>query len=197
MRSMSQSTENSTLTQEQLFNEELLPHADALYNFAYHLTYNQTEAEDLVQETFLKAYRFIKGYEKGTNAKAWLFKILKNIFINDYRKKTKQPNRVDYEEFKVHDESEDARYVGTVDMRQEVYQNMLNDEVSGAVNQLPVDFKTIILLCDVEGFTYEEIAKIIDIPIGTVRSRLFRARNMLKSQLKKYAIKRGYKDNRS
>ena len=89
---------NTTIEdKEKLFEEELLPHADALHNFAYHLTYNEEDANDLVQDTFLKAYRFISSFDSGTNAKAWLFRILKNSFINEYRKKKKAPNKVDYE----------------------------------------------------------------------------------------------------
>jgi len=178
---------------DQTFHEEFFPHADALYNFAYHLTYNEEESNDLVQETFMKAYRFIDSYQKGTNSKAWLFKILKNAFINHYRKRVKQPNKVDYEEIVSHHDSESEKFSGSVDLRQEIFQGMLGDEISNAVNSLPVDFKTVILLCDVEGFTYEEIAKIVDIPIGTVRSRLHRARNLLKEMLKEYASSLGYK----
>ena len=99
---------------DQIFHEEFFPHADALYNFAYHLTYNEEESNDLVQETFLKAYRFIDSYQQGTNSKAWLFKILKNAFINHYRKRSKQPNKVDYEEIVSHHDSETEKYSGSV-----------------------------------------------------------------------------------
>jgi len=179
-----------------VFERELLPHADALKTFAYHLTYNENEADDLVQETYLKAYRFIDKYHEGTNAKAWLFKILKNAYINSYRKKAKRPVQVDYEEVVAYHDTDDDRITGYMDLRQEIFQYMMGDEVTNAINSLPLDFRTVILLCDVEGFTYEEIATIIDVPIGTVRSRLFRARNMLKDRLKKYAEALGYKDIR-
>lgn len=178
---------------DELFDREFLPLMDSLYNFAYHLTYNEEDSNDLVQETYMKAYRFIDSYEKGTNAKAWLFKILKNAFINEYRRKTKQPHRVDYEDVVAYQDLEDASPGGTVDLRQEIFQGMIGDEVTRAINSLPVDFRTVILLCDIEGFTYEEIAKIIDIPIGTVRSRLHRAREMLKVMLSRYARTQGYK----
>ena len=177
-----------------LFEKEFFPHIDALYNFAYHLTYNEDDANDLVQETYLKAYRFADSYVEGTNAKAWLFKILKNAFINEYRKKVKQPNRVDYEDIVNYHDADDTHLVGSVDLREEIFQGMIGDEVTKAINSLPVDFRTVILLCDIEGFTYEEIAKIIDIPIGTVRSRLHRARQMLKEQLMDYAKSLGYKE---
>ncbi len=185
-------TEEIKKQKDGLFEREFFPHIDALYNFAYHLTYNEEDANDLVQETFMKSYRFSNSYVEGTNAKAWLFKILKNAFINEYRKKAKRPTKVDYEDVIGYEENEDANLVGTLDMRQEVFQGMMGDEVTTAVNALPVDFKTVILLCDIEGFTYEEISKIIDIPIGTVRSRLHRARQMLKEKLQEYAKTMGY-----
>ncbi len=184
-------------TKDKIFEEELMPQIDALYNFAYHLTYNEEDANDLVQEAYLKAYRFIASYEVGTNAKAWLFKILKNAFINNYRKKTKQPTRVDYEEVvNYHNEEDDTNYSSYSDMREEIFQGMMGDEVTNAVNSLDVSFRTVLLLCDVEGFKYEEISKILDVPIGTVRSRLHRARNMLKEHLKEYAESKGFTDKR-
>lgn len=178
---------------EQLFEDELLPHADALYNFAYHLTYNEEDANDLVQETFMKAFRFINSFDSGTNAKAWLFKILKNGFINEYRRKKKEPNKVDYEDIVAYQDADEDKGGVAFDLREDIFDGMMGDEITIALNSLPIDFKTVILLCDIEGFTYEEIAKIIDIPIGTVRSRLHRARNMLKESLKEYAEKMGYK----
>lgn len=181
---------------DRIFEEEFLPQIDALYTFAYHLTYNEEDANDLVQETYLKAYRFVESYNEGTNAKAWLFRILKNAFINQYRKKSKQPTQVDYEEIINYHDEEDSSYSSFMDLREEMFQDMMGDEVTTAINALPVDFRVVILLCDIEGFTYEEIAKIIDIPIGTVRSRLHRARNMLKERLKVYAQSLGYKDKR-
>ncbi len=192
------STKEAISQEEKLriFEQEFLPHSDALYNFAYHLAYDEDNAKDLVQETFLKAVRFISSYQVGTNAKAWLFKILKNAFINEYRKKAKKPTKVDYEEIVSYHDSDDGSYVKNVDLRHEVFQGMLGDEVSIALNALPVDFKTVVLLCDIEGFTYEEMAKIVDIPIGTVRSRLHRARNMLKERLRTYAMHMGYTDKR-
>jgi len=181
---------------DEVFERELLPHADALSTFAYHLTYNEEDANDLVQETYLKAYRFIDKYDEGTNAKAWLFKIMKNAFINQYRKKSKRPTQVDYEEVVgFHEEEEDTSFSSYLDLRQEIYQDMMGDEITTAINALQVDFRTVILLCDIEGFKYEEIAKIVDIPIGTVRSRLHRARQMLKEKLREYASKKGYSEN--
>lgn len=179
-----------------LFEREFFPHADALYNFAYHLTYNEDDANDLVQDTFLKSFRFINSYEKGTNAKAWLFKILKNGFINEYRKKSRTPHEVDYEDYIAFQDSDEAAGIGSLDMRSNVFQNMMGDEITNAINSLPADFRTVIVLCDVEDFTYEEIAKIVDIPVGTVRSRLHRSRNMLKDKLRDYAKSKGIKEIR-
>ena len=181
---------------DEIFEEELLPNIDALHTFAYHLSFNDDDAKDLVQETFLKAYRALDSYEPGTNAKAWLFKILKNAYINQYRKKARRPTKVDYEDYIGYQDREDQASVEFLDLREEIFDNLIGDEVTSAVNALPVDFRAVILLCDVEGFTYEEIAKIIDIPIGTVRSRLHRARNMLKEKLASYAKKMGYEDKR-
>lgn len=181
---------------EKIFEEELLPHIDALNTFAYHLTYDTELAKDLVQETYLKAYKFTDHYDPGTNAKAWLFKILKNAYINNYRKRTKAPQQVELEEFKSYHDTDEGSDVQHFDLRDDIFDNLMGDEVTIAINSLPVDFRTVILLCDIEGFTYEEIAKIIDIPIGTVRSRLFRARNLLKEKLKEYAKNFGFKDKR-
>lgn len=185
--------DNQKKRYERIFEEEFLPQIDALYTFAYHLTYNEEDANDLVQETYMKAFRFIDKYNEGTNAKAWLFKILKNAFINQYRRKSKQPTKVDYEDITSYQEvEEDTSISGYADLREEMFQTMMGDEVTNAINALPVDFRVVILLCDIEGFTYEEISKILDIPIGTVRSRLHRARNMLKDKLREYAQSLGY-----
>lgn len=179
---------------DKIFNEELIPHADALYNFAYSLVYEQARAEDLVQEAFLKAYRFVHSFESGSNAKAWLFQILKNAFINDYRKKSRQPQQVDFEDFNEKNQLEKQSV--SIDIGQDVYSHMIGDEITLALNKLPVDFRVAIILSDLEGFTYEEISKITDIPIGTVRSRLFRARNLMKEQLREYAKEKGFKELR-
>ncbi len=181
---------------QQIFEEELFPHMEALKTFAYHLTYNEDDSDDLVQETYLKAHKFIENYDSGTNAKAWLFKILKNAYINEYRKKSRRPTKVDIEDVISFKEGEEPKYAAFHDLRQEIFDNTMGDEVTMALNSLPLDFRTVILLCDIESFTYEEIAKILELPIGTVRSRLFRARNMLKEKLKQYAMKMGYKDMR-
>lgn len=178
-----------------LFNDEFMPHIEALYNFAYRLTYDADDANDLVQDAYLKSFRFINSFQKGTNAKAWLFRILKNSFINDYRKRSKQPAQVDYQEVEGFYNSERTESAATVDLRVDTVKNMIGDEITNALNSLDVDFRTVIILCDLEGFTYEEMAKLLDIPIGTVRSRLHRARNLLRVKLAVYATQMGYCKN--
>ena len=176
----------------QIFENEFMPHIDSMCNFAYRLTFDEDETKDLVQDTFLKAFRFINSFQEGTNAKAWLYRILKNSFINDHRKKSKQPSKVDYQEVEQFYNSEDTLGNATVDLRLETTKDMIGDEISNALNALAIDFKTVVILCDLEGFTYEEMAKILDIPIGTVRSRLHRARNLLREKLGSYAHSMGY-----
>ncbi len=177
---------------QQDFNEEIIPHLDVLYNFALRLTAEPTDAEDLVQDTIVKAYRFFSSYEKGTNAKAWLFRILKNSFINNYRKTSKLPQQVDYDEISSYYETIRAEHTETSDLERLMFRELMDDEMSTALSQLPEDFRTVVLLCDVEGYTYEEIANMLDVPIGTIRSRLHRGRNLLKTELIDYAKKRGY-----
>ena len=179
---------------QSIFNQEFMPHINSMYNFAYRLTLDADDSKDLLQDTYLKAFRFIDSFQKGTNAKAWLFRILKNSFINDYRKKSKEPSKVDYQEVESYYNSEDVDRQITPDLRVEALQDMIGDEISIALNSLDVDFRTVIILCDLEGFKYEEMAKILDIPIGTVRSRLHRARNLLKEKLSEYAKTMGYKN---
>jgi RNA polymerase sigma-70 factor (ECF subfamily) len=190
-------TPRQTYTEKQkneVFNNEFLPLIHSMYNFAYRLTLERDDAKDLVQDTYLKAYRFIESFQTGTNAKAWLFRILKNSFINDYRKKSKEPNKVDYQDVEKYYNSEDVNRQITPDLRVESLKDMIGDEISNALNSLDIDFKTVIILCDLEGFKYEEMAKILDIPIGTVRSRLHRARQLLKEKLSEYAKEMGYKN---
>ena len=173
------------------FEREAIPHMDALFNFALRMTVDQAEAEDLVQETYLKAFRFFDKFESGTNCKAWLFRIMKNSYINRYRKAQKTPETLDYgavEEFYyvVGEET------GELDQARSLFANLLDDEVTSAVERLPEDFRTVVILCDIEGFTYEEIAEFVDCPVGTVRSRLHRGRKLLREALLEYAAGRGY-----
>lgn len=177
-----------------VFEKEFMPHMDAMYNFALKLTADEDDAQDLVQDTCLKAYRFINSFEPGTYAKAWLFRILKNNFINDYRKKSRGPSKVEFEwvEQSISGEDEAAEPAYFADLQAETVNDMLGDEITAALQSLPVDFRMIIILCDLEEFSYEEMAKILDIPIGTVRSRLHRARALLKTKLVNYSKTKGY-----
>jgi RNA polymerase sigma-70 factor (ECF subfamily) len=188
---MSQLTRDEIKKQKD-FDDEIIPHMDALYNFALRLTTDPNDAEDLVQDTIVKAYRFFSSYEKGTNAKAWMFRILKNSFINNYRKTSKKPSQVDYDEVSSYYESIRAERTETSDLESLMFREMMDDDLSTALKRLPEDFRTVVLLCDVDGYTYEEIANMLDVPIGTIRSRLHRGRNLLKTELLEYAKQRGY-----
>ena len=174
------------------FEREALPHMDALYNFALRMTGDPDEADDLLQETYLKAYRFFDKFEKGTNCKAWLFRIMKNSFINIYRKVTKEPDKVDYDDVEDFYHSIRAESADSNDLQEKLFSNLLDDDVSRALESLPEEFRTVVILCDIEEFTYEEIADFVECPIGTVRSRLHRGRKMLRTKLMSYAKNRGY-----
>jgi RNA polymerase sigma factor (sigma-70 family) len=178
--------------QEKIFEKEFLPHADALTNFAFYLTQDESTVDDLVQDTLMKAFKAIESYEEGTNSKAWLFRIMKNTFINEYKRKQRRGRQVDYEELATYHDEEDSPLTSFTDLRTELFGNMMGDEMMTAINELPIDYRTILLLCYVEEFQYEELAAIFDIPIGTVRSRLARARGLLKEKLQSYAQSLGY-----
>ncbi|MGB2867773.1 MAG: sigma-70 family RNA polymerase sigma factor [Bacteroidota bacterium] len=180
-----------TKLKQKEFEAEALPHMDILYNFALRTTGNQDDAQDLLQETFLKAFRFWDKYEKGTNIRAWLFRIMKNSYINRYRKETREPDKVDYEDVENFYDTIRAESTDTNDLQQKMFGGLLGDEVTTALQSLPEDFRTVVILCDIEGLTYEEIAEFLDCPIGTVRSRLHRGRKLLQARLFEYAKKRG------
>lgn len=181
----------STRRKQEDFQQEALPHMDILYNYALRTTGNPEDARDLLQETYLKAYRFWDKYEKGTNIRAWLFRIMKNSYINRYRKESKEPDKVDYGDVENFYNSVRAEYKDTNDLQERLFRNLLGDEVARALESLPEDFRTVVILCDIEGLTYEEIAEFIDRPIGTVRSRLHRGRKLLQAKLLEYAKKQG------
>ena len=148
-----------------IFENEMVPHMAALYNFALRTTNHSDDAKDLVQETYMRAYRYLDKFEPGTNAKAWLFRIMKNTYINQYRKESKEPAKIDYDDVK------------------DIYVSIK-------------DFRTVVILCDIEGYTYEEIGDFIEIPVGTVRSRLHRGRKILRSILRSYAVAHGFNDSK-
>jgi RNA polymerase sigma-70 factor (ECF subfamily) len=169
------------------FEEISIKYMNSLYNSAIRLTRDGSEAQDLVQDTYLRAYRFFDKFEKGTNFKAWLFKILKNIYINKYRKQQKIPQMVE-----VSNVESTANMASDVTPEDEVFGDLLDDDISKAMDSLPEEFRITIVLSDLEGFTYKEISDILNCPIGTVMSRLHRGRGLLKESLREYARKRGY-----
>jgi RNA polymerase sigma-70 factor (ECF subfamily) len=174
------------------FEEEALPHMDALYATALRLTRNPADAEDLVQETYLKAHRFWDRYTPGTNCRAWLYKILTNTRINQYVRESKRPARVGFDDVEalVEDKPSPVLHEETGgDMA--VFADLLDDEVKQALESIPEEFRTVLILSAMEGFAYKEIATILEIPIGTVMSRLYRARRHLQGNLRHYARKRG------
>lgn len=173
------------------FKSEAIPQMNALYSFARHLTGNSDDADDLLQDTYLKAFRFWDKYQKGTNIRAWLFRIMKNSYINRYRKVTKEPELIDFDEIQEYYTRLQDTASNDQDLAKKMFGGLFDDEVAKALDELLPDFKTVVILCDIEGYTYEEIAEFIDIPIGTVRSRLHRGRKMLQSKLFEYAKKKG------
>lgn len=182
---------NTELRYYNIFDSEFEPLMDVICSFAYRLTGDRVQANDLVQETFLKAWRFIDRYTEGTNAKAWLFRICRNAFINDYRVTRNLPFKVDYGDLvKYHNEDDPVAPRFTY-LHEEMGNKLMGDEVTLAINALTPAFRTVVLL-DLEDFTYEEIAAILEIPIGTVRSRLHRARNVLAEKLREYAEAQGF-----
>lgn len=174
------------------FENEALPHLNALKSYALKLTNDPEEADDLLQDTMLKAFRFFDKFEKGTNCKAWLFQIMKNSFINNYRKNSKEPDKVDYEDVQNFYENIKSDEVKTSHFAYDAFNDILDDEIVNALSTLPDDFRTIVFLSDIEGYSYEEIADFLDCPIGTVRSRLHRARKMLYALLYTYAGNKGF-----
>ncbi|MBP6811448.1 MAG: sigma-70 family RNA polymerase sigma factor [Saprospiraceae bacterium] len=174
-----------------VFEREFVPLLDAVYAFAYRLTGDATEAEDLVQETFLKAWRFIGRYTEDTNAKAWLFRICQHAFINEWRKRKTQPYKVDYEDVVVYHNEDDPASQRYTHLRADNSKDRMGDETSRAINALTPGFRAVVLL-DLEDFSYEEIAALLDLPIGTVRSRLHRARKTLAKKLSHYGKTQGY-----
>jgi RNA polymerase sigma-70 factor (ECF subfamily) len=182
------------MAEQSTFAEQAMPFMDSLYGAALRLTRNPSDAEDLVQETYLKAYRGFGGFQEGTNLRAWLYRILTNTFINNYRAKKRRPDETDL------DETEDLylyRKLGGLEAAmagrsaEDELMDLFSDaEVKEAVEALPEQFRMAVLLADVEGFSYKEIAEILDIPIGTVMSRLHRGRKALQRRLYEFAESR-------
>ena len=172
------------------FQNQTLSYRNALYNYALKIARNSDDAQDLVQETFYKAYKSYHQFEHGTNSKAWMFMILKNTFINNYRKFKRETTKLDH--FENEELNEKISFDKVNDLNMDFCNDMLDDELSVALAKLPLKMKEIILLCDLESYTYEEAAELNNIPIGTVRSRLHRARKFLQYELSDYAKVNGY-----
>jgi RNA polymerase sigma-70 factor, ECF subfamily len=179
------------------FERDVMPLLPSLYAAALRMTRNPTDAEDLVQETYLRAYRGFGGFQEGTNLKAWLYRILTNNFINTYRKKQREPQTVegpeDLDEWYLYDRL-GGRNV-ELSAETEVLDRMPDEAVKAALESLPENFRLPVLLADVEGFSYKEIAEIMDTPIGTVMSRLHRGRKALQRALWETAKERGLVDD--
>src|SRR4249920_2647276 len=177
---------------ESRFEAEAMPYLDGMYAAAYRLTRNAADAEDLIQETFLRAYRGFHQFEPGTNLKAWLYRILMNTFINSYRKKQREPQTIS------EDEIEDwylysrmARGGAEPSAEATVIESLPDEDVQDALSNLPEQFREAVMLADVEGFSYKEIAEIMGVPIGTVMSRLHRGRKALQQRLWQFGRERG------
>ena len=173
--------------------DELINNVDGVYRSALYLVKNQEDAEDLVQETFFKAFRFLDNNRNIEYEKAWLFKILMNTFINKYRKSQSNPTLVAFDSVEsYHASIEEEALNFPVMGNEERFADLLDSEVKNALEALPDDFRIAILLSIVEGFTYNEISEILGIPIGTVMSRIYRGKKILKEELRSYAKRLGY-----
>ena len=174
------------------FERDVLPLLPNLYSAALRLTRNPSDAEDLVQEAYLRAFRGFSGFEEGTNLRAWMYRILTNTFINTYRKKQREPVMVqedDLEDWYLYDKLGETGVEPSAEA--EVLRRMPDEDVQRALEDLPEGFRMAVLLADVEGFAYKEIAEILDIPIGTVMSRLHRGRRALEKALWEKVRERG------
>lgn len=183
---------NTTKTKTE-FEALALEHMDALYASALRLTRSPKDAEDLVQDAYLKAFRFFDSFERGTNIKAWLFKILTNTFINKYRRKVKEKEMAEAPaEDVMLDKFVSSEQVRALqDPEGDFFSKLLSDEVVDALDEVPVDFRMVVILADIQDFSYKEIAEIVGCPVGTVMSRLFRGRRILQKHLYDYAIREG------
>lgn len=176
-------------TRRQEFEQEALVHLDTLYSVALRLTGSASDADDLVQDTVLRAYRAWDKYQRGTNCRAWLVTIMRNTFINQFRRDSRRPSSVQFdavEDINVFEQVQDRDPSGSF------FRFIVDDEVKQAIQELPEEFRIPVILSDVEGLSYAEIAEILELPVGTVKSRLFRGRRRLQRRLYEYAKEMGY-----
>ncbi len=175
------------------FETEALVHIDSLLRTALRMTRDEGDANDLVQETFLKAYRFWDKFQEGSNCRAWLYKIMTNIFINNYRAKAWKPQTIDIEDIDDSFLHGQLSALGPSDNPEKLFfDKVFDDDVKGAIDELPEDFRLVTVLSFLDGFSYQEIADILNINIGTVKSRLHRGRKLLQKSLWDYAVKNGF-----
>lgn len=194
MPDFSQEKRDFIFQKKKEFEELAFKHMNSLYNTALRMTKNELDAEDLVQDVYVRAFRFFNKFEKGTNFKAWIFKILTNTYINQYRKKSREPLQVNFDKVKYTfaeiEKDKLNQYEEKFD--ESIYDALFDDEIKNALTQLPDEFRMVVLLADIEEFSYKEIAEIVDCPIGTVMSRLSRGRRQLQNYLKEYATRHGF-----
>ena len=188
---------DATQDRTELFEQEALKHLDALYRTALRMTRNPQDAEDLVQETYLRAYRFFDQFQPGTNLRAWLFKILTNSYINTYRKASAEPKNTsleDTEEFSLYHQMAREMQTGSLDwdVEAQVLDRFAEADIREAIEKLPEAFRMTVLLADAEGFSYKDIAEITGVSKGTVMSRLFRGRRLLQKALWERARAAGF-----
>jgi RNA polymerase sigma-70 factor (ECF subfamily) len=176
------------------FSSGTLPYHDQLYKTALRMTRSVADTEDLIQETYLKAFRYYSGFEEGTNLKAWLFRIMKNNFINRYRKMKLEPHKVELDELR--DGNDDSwtsePVLGETDQETLLIENELDQDVQDAILALPHDYKMALLLVDIQGHTYQEVADMLAVPVGTVMSRLYRGRKTIEKALLGYGKRNNY-----
>jgi RNA polymerase sigma-70 factor (ECF subfamily) len=177
------------------FERQALVHTDALFGAAYRLTRNARDAEDLVQDSLLRAYRFWESFEQDSNCKAWLLRIVTNTFINEYQRKKRSREVLDAASAEQHATDGVLMHAEATERQspeRALLERSVSDDVQRALDGLPDDFRTAVVLCDVQGLSYKEIADIMQTPVGTVMSRLFRGRKLLAQALREFAVAEGY-----